>query len=216
MYLAVFPGSTLLVALDRVPRWGEWMGGALLLLQGAVALCWLLACYGRRGALAAALVFALAWGVEHVGVQTGFPFGRYRYTSMLQPQLLEVVPLAIPFAWLMVVLGANDVASRLSSPKRSVDGFVDRAPLPRQPGRFDVHASLPNCVLAATLVLLLDIQIETVAKAINLARGYPLAGSVGLLVLLAAAGRAWPALVRRAPAVPAPALHSLHDAPDSQ
>jgi hypothetical protein len=52
--------------------------------------------------------------------------------------------------------------------------------------------------------------------AINLARGYPLAGSVGLLVLLAAAGRAWPALVRRAPAVPAPALHSLHDAPDSQ
>ncbi|HET9221144.1 MAG TPA: carotenoid biosynthesis protein, partial [Roseiflexaceae bacterium] len=92
LYLAVFPGSTITVALDQVPAWGEWMGGALLLLQGAIVLCWLLGSYGRRGALAAALVFLLAWGVEHLGVTTGFPFGRYSYTAQLQPQLFGTVP----------------------------------------------------------------------------------------------------------------------------
>jgi bisanhydrobacterioruberin hydratase len=52
IYLAIFPGSTIVVALDRVPGWGGWMGGALLLLQGAVALCWLLGAYGARGGAA--------------------------------------------------------------------------------------------------------------------------------------------------------------------
>ncbi len=75
IYLALFPGVTIVVALDRVPAWGGWMGGALLIGQGAIVLGWLLGNYGRRGALAALLVFLLAWGVEHVGVTTGFPFG---------------------------------------------------------------------------------------------------------------------------------------------
>ncbi len=87
VYLAVFPGSTIVVALDRVPAWGAWMGGALLLLQGASVLCWLIASYGPPGILAAALVFLPAWGVEHLGVATAFPFGRYSYTGALQPQL---------------------------------------------------------------------------------------------------------------------------------
>ncbi len=82
LYLALFPGSTITVVLDQVPAWGTWMGGALLLLQGAIVLCWLLGGYGWRGALAAGLVLILGWGVEQLGVATGFPFGRYRYTGI--------------------------------------------------------------------------------------------------------------------------------------
>jgi putative membrane protein len=111
IYLAVFPGSTIVVALDRVPIWGTWMGGALLMLQGGTALCWLVGRRGARGGLAALLVFGLAWAVEHIGVTTGMPFGRYRYTGVLQPQLLGIVPLAIPCAWLMVATGAWQIAS---------------------------------------------------------------------------------------------------------
>lgn len=143
-YLAVFPGSTLTVALDRVPAWGQWMGGALLLAQGASVALWLAGSYGRRGALAAALVALLGWGVEHLGVTSGLPFGSYRYTDALQPQLLGVVPLAIPAAWLMAALGAWQLARR----QAAADGWRAVAG-------------------AATLVLLLDLQIETVATKIN-------------------------------------------------
>lgn len=143
-YLGVLPGSMLVVALDRVPAWGEWMGGALLIGQGAAVLCWLLGAHGWRGALAALLVFGLAWGVEHAGVTTGAPFGHYAYTPVLQPQLLGVVPLAIACAWVMVALGAWQIATY--RPARTRLGAAARA---------------------ATLVLLLDLQIETVATKIN-------------------------------------------------
>jgi bisanhydrobacterioruberin hydratase len=156
IYLAVFPGSTIVVALDRVPGWGVWMGGALLLLQGGAALCWLVGRHGARGGLAALLVFLLAWAVEHVGVISGVPFGRYHYTGTLQPQLLGIVPLAIPCAWLMVAAGAWQLARtddrRPTTDHRLLSTVVSR--------RWSV-------VVAATLVLLLDLQIETVATKIN-------------------------------------------------
>jgi putative membrane protein len=144
-YLAVLPGSALTVALDRVPAWGEWMGGALLIGQGLAVLCWLLGCYGRRGALAAASIALLAWGVEQIGVTTGFPFGQYVYTPQLQPQLAGAVPLAIVCAWLMVAIGTWQLAENAGVLKRwKAQTFA-----------------------AATLVLLLDLQIETVATKIN-------------------------------------------------
>ena len=149
LYLAVFPGSTITVALGRVPAWGEWMGSALLLLQGAIVLCWLAGGFGRRGALVGALVFLLAWAVEYLGVTTGFPFGRYRYTEQLQPQLLGAVPLAIPCAWLVVAVGAIQFRFLI------LEFLLTSA------------SSIKNLALVATLVLLLDMQIEPVATAIN-------------------------------------------------
>ena len=156
IYLAIFPGSAVVVALDRVPAWGDWMGGAMLLLQGGAVLLWLIGFYGRRGALAAAAVFMLAWAVEHLGVASGFPFGRYTYTDMLQPQLFGVVPLAIGCAWIMVSIGAWQMATadyrRLATGGRGDSSTVG--------GRW-------SAIVAATLVLLLDLQIETVATRIN-------------------------------------------------
>jgi putative membrane protein len=156
LYLAIFPGSTIVVALDRVPQWGGWMGGALLLLQGTVALCWLLGAHGARGGLVALLVFSLAWGIEHVGVTAGVPFGRYVYSSMLQPQLFGAVPLAIPCAWLMVAIGAWQLATT-----------DDRRPTADDRSLVAVISRRSSVVLAATLVLLLDLQIETVTTRIN-------------------------------------------------
>jgi putative membrane protein len=163
------------------------MGGALLLLQGAIVLCWLLGSYGRRGALAAVLVFLLAWGVEHLGVITGFPFGRYSYTAQLQPQLLDIVPLAIPCAWLMVAVGAWQIADcRLQIADLFLSGYrsqvagrrsqvTDLQPVTLSPCHRVIVSSCHRVpqqatrkmFLAATLVLLLDLQIEPVATAIN-------------------------------------------------
>jgi len=146
LYIAVFPGSTLTVALDRVPAWGVWFGAALLFVQGGALLAWLIAEHGARGLAAGLLIGALAFAVEYVGVTTGWPFGRYVYTPVLQPQIAGAVPLAICFAWLMVVPCAWEVARRLVPPRR---------------GRW------PALLASASLVLLLDLQIETVAAHIN-------------------------------------------------
>ena len=145
VYLAVYPGSTLLVALDRVPHWGAWMGGALLIVQGALMGLWLVANDGRRGALVAAVILLLSWAVEHLGVTTGFPFGSYGYTAALEPKVVGVVPLAIPFAWLLVVPAAVGMAERL----------VTRG------------GALVQMLVAALLALLLDVTIEPVAVHIN-------------------------------------------------
>jgi len=155
-YLALFPGSTIVVALGQVPAWGAWMGGALLLLQGAIVLRWLIESYDQRGAVAAALVFLLGWGVEYLGVTTSVPFGYYRYTEALQPHLPGAVPLAIPCAWLMVAVGADNFRFLIFDFRLDDDDSVK-----------NLQSKIQNGIVVATLVLLLDLQLETVATHIS-------------------------------------------------
>lgn len=51
----------------------------------------------------ALLTWLVTWVLEVLGVQTGFPFGTYRYTGVLQPELAGV-PVVIPLAWLGLLL----------------------------------------------------------------------------------------------------------------
>jgi putative membrane protein len=88
-----------------------------------------------------------------VGATTGFPFGSYSYTDVLQPQIFGVVPLAIPFAWLLIVVAAVGVAERI--------GHRDGKPV-------NDHQLNPTRVLtAASFALLLDVTIEPFAVYIN-------------------------------------------------
>jgi bisanhydrobacterioruberin hydratase len=151
VYVALFPGSTTTVALDAVPAWGLWMGAALLTIQGIAAISWLIAIYGKRGILAGVLAALLAWFVEHTGETTGVLFGRYHYTDVLQPQIVGVVPIAITCAWLMVALGSWQLANWLAH-------CIAQQPQSRPALRLFVTASL---------VVLLDLQIETIATMVN-------------------------------------------------
>lgn len=153
-YLFLYPGSIVLVALDRVPVWGTWMGGALLVLLGTLAGLWLTVNFGRWGALASLWVLLLSWSIEHVGATTGFPFGAYSYTDVLQPQIFGVVPLAIPFAWLLIVTAAMGTAELLLER----DGPAAGADLRVSPGKV---------LAAAAFALLLDVTIEPFAVHIN-------------------------------------------------
>lgn len=151
-YLILYPGSLTLVALDRVPVWGTWMGGALLILQGTLAGLWLAANFGRRGAIAAFWILFLSWLVEHIGATTGFPFGSYSYTDVLQPQIIGVVPLAIPFAWLLIVTAAVGTGELVLG----------------RDGPLAAHrVSATKVLTAASFALLLDVTIEPFAVHIN-------------------------------------------------
>lgn len=52
----------------------------------------------------AATILAASTIFEWIGTRTGFPFGFYEYTENFGPRIGGVVPMAIPLAWLVVVL----------------------------------------------------------------------------------------------------------------
>lgn len=60
-------------------------------------------------AVSAFFVFILSFLIEWWGVNTGFPFGIYTYTDILQPKIFGV-PLAITFAWFSVTSGSLVIA----------------------------------------------------------------------------------------------------------
>jgi putative membrane protein len=67
----------------------------------------------RRGAGAIAAAGGLGFAAELVGVATGRPFGRYRYSDKLGPRV-GGVPLAAAAAWAMMSRPAWVVAGRLA------------------------------------------------------------------------------------------------------
>lgn len=71
---------------------------------------------GVRAGLAAGAVTALTAAAERVGTATGFPFGRYRYTDALQPQLFHV-PVIVPLAWFAMAPPAREVARAAVGPR---------------------------------------------------------------------------------------------------
>jgi len=138
LYLFIYVWSVPMLMFDLVPAWGSGMGGFLLMLQGVLVGSWLVSAAGMRGAVAAGAILLGSYLVEYVGVTRGVPFGQYRYTTTLGLQLGGAVPLAIPFAWLMVVPGAVMIVARLRRTALVVP-------------------------LAALLAMLLDLLIEPVA-----------------------------------------------------
>jgi len=73
---------------------------------------------GRVGAALLLVVTGTAVGFEAVGLATGFPYGRYEYSSALGPTLLGV-PFLVPLAWLMMAWPSWVLADRLTRQVRA-------------------------------------------------------------------------------------------------
>lgn len=144
-YLFVWAWSVPLLAFDLVPAGGEFMATVMLVVPGGLAAWWLIQRYGKLGWLSSIIIAVGSWLTEHLGVTTGWPFGTYQYNGVLLPEIVGVVPLAIPFAWLLVVPGALEL-SRMLMPKV---GFW------------------PTVLGAASLAMLFDLVIEPVAVYVN-------------------------------------------------
>lgn len=85
---------------------------AALLQAGAVYSIKLRHWGHKRSLVVFVSVAILTWLAEAIGSKTGFPFGAYSYTEVLQPQILGV-PLLIPFAWFMMLPPSWAVASAI-------------------------------------------------------------------------------------------------------
>lgn len=97
----------------------------VVFLTAAAALATAASVGASRAALAVAGATAIGFGVEALGTRTGLPFGEYRYSDALQPQLLGV-PVVVALAWAGMGLPAWAVAGRLvgSVPARIAVGAV--------------------------------------------------------------------------------------------
>lgn len=112
VYCFVYPFAMLLLSFDLMPFGMEWMSSLLLAMLGLTAGAWMWFNFGGMGAALSAEIFVLGLGLEYVGVITGVPFGSYKYTGVLVPGLPGGVPLAIGFAWLLVVVASTFTARR--------------------------------------------------------------------------------------------------------
>ena len=81
-----------------------------VLMQAAAVLTILYHAWGLARTLKTFLIVTvLAYLAELLGSSTGIPFGKYHYTTLLQPQIAGV-PLLIPLAWLMMLPPAWAIA----------------------------------------------------------------------------------------------------------
>lgn len=146
LFCFAYPFAVIGVAFDVKPPFSlDWAGSALLFLEGTLLIVDAMLLYNRWRALLAGLcVILLSYGVETLGVTTGFPFGRYHYTGILFPSLPGSVPLAVMFAWILVVFGSYGLVMKR--------GAIFR---------------LGDALLAAALAALLDLAIEPVAAYIE-------------------------------------------------
>lgn len=97
-----------------------------LLTQFLAVLYIVVSAWGKKRTLLTVLVVAiLTWTAEAIGSTTGFPFGVYEYTELLQPQLAHV-PLVIPIAWFMMLAPAWAVAETIvgTAQMRAGKGFL--------------------------------------------------------------------------------------------
>lgn len=94
--------------VGRAPAAEGRLASLFLLLAGLVVL---LGARTLRDVLALFGVALLGFVVELIGVRSGFPFGEYAYTDVLQPQLFGV-PVVMGCAWMALVAFASDLAGR--------------------------------------------------------------------------------------------------------
>ncbi len=174
-YAFIYVPGVILLALDIKYPNSEWVSSLLLILAGLSAALWVVVNRGLgRGLGFAGAVLLLSFSVEYLGVSTGFIFGPYQYTTVLAP-LLFTVPLAIPFAWLTVVLASWYVANAFTPPQPSPkigEGVNITLPQPSPmigegglpaPALKTQNSKLKTLALAGLLTVLLDLLIEPVA-----------------------------------------------------
>jgi len=110
----------------------RWLAGPLLIALAMLLLVELsrsgdaqarsTALQQKQGCFSAGVVTS-AFALEWYGVRSGVIFGNYTYGSVLQPQI-DGVPLAIGFAWLIMIWSSAALAQRLLPVHRRSQGWI--------------------------------------------------------------------------------------------
>lgn len=72
-----------------------------------------------RSAAVFTVLAAYAFGIESLGVLTGFPYGSFQYLGAMAQEVFGLVPWTLPFAWMPIMVGAAAIAQRLVPSSRT-------------------------------------------------------------------------------------------------
>ena len=93
----------ILVGFDILPSWLEWSNSVFIITSGLLAVLYFMKMYDPLvGIVLSAGIFVTTFIVEYFGSSTSFLFGDYYYTDQFAPNVMNV-PIAIGFAWVMVI-----------------------------------------------------------------------------------------------------------------
>lgn len=67
----------------------------------------------KKGLLILGSLFMFAILIESVALKTGFPYGRFTYTSKAGVILFNLVPVVVPFAWTTILLGCGVITKKV-------------------------------------------------------------------------------------------------------
>lgn len=99
-----------LLSFDLLPPWLEWANAFFLMLAGTLGFLYFFRKFGKMaGGILGAVIFVFTFIVEGAGAGADFLFGSYDYTERFAPNLFGV-PIAIGFAWLMVMATTHVLA----------------------------------------------------------------------------------------------------------
>lgn len=110
LFIFWYACGIILVGFDLLPSWLEWANAFFLILAGTLGFLYFLKRFGViTGTAIGTLIFFSTFIVEWAGSDSGFLFGSYDYTDRFAPNVFGV-PIAIGFAWLMVMATTHVIA----------------------------------------------------------------------------------------------------------
>lgn len=110
LFIVWYSIGIVLLSFDLLPWWLEWANAFFLMLAGTLGFLYFYHLFGKTaGILLGIFIFLFTFIVEGAGAGTDFLFGSYDYTKSFAPNLFGV-PIAIGFAWLMVMATTHVLA----------------------------------------------------------------------------------------------------------
>ena len=113
-FLIWYSFGVILVGFDRVPSWLEWANSVFIITAGILGWIYFIRLFGTlHGTLISMLIFVGSFAIEYVGSTYSLLFGSYYYTDYFAPNLFGV-PVAIGFAWIMVIATSHAIVHSFS------------------------------------------------------------------------------------------------------
>ncbi len=122
LFLGWYTVGLLLMYFFTIPSWLTFANSIFLVLYALYVIQLAAGAYSKRSSIIwiCLLIGILTFGIEVVGIQTGFPFGSYHYEQTLG-FLVFGVPLPIAAAWIGVILNALLFSTPRSKIKRALE-----------------------------------------------------------------------------------------------
>lgn len=108
-FLIWYSFGVILVGFDILPTWLEWANSVFIITSGVLGYIYFLRLFGAiQGTVISGIVFIGSFLLEYLGSSYSILFGSYYYTHYFAPNLFGV-PIAIGFAWIMVIATSHAI-----------------------------------------------------------------------------------------------------------